>query len=1129
MKELLFEYPFAQDYRKWDCIALEVDVPEDSVLELRFTVYPLVVGRPEYIDHASAVVTVAGEGWQKVEIAFRQFAYPQAAGAFWRFIKKVEVDIQGMPENTCTTSTIRNARLKQKGILDVRCERYSKSGQHHETVFYEYTIQNQSEKVQAISMYVEKLGWESMTTQLMPDKLILAPQESKSCRLKVNLQDRVAAGGYEQHKVVIVPNGDINPRKELEFITVCKLPHPYLLHDEKGWGEVAQKVKDYPWAKEALDRYVEIAEKWKVPEVNGGNQAFELMEWQNIEAAGIAWKLTGRREFGEKIAALMRCLADPVNGYPATSSSIFHSVPVPSQINNESTLIQKICTGGLIHEGEFLMVVCAAYDLIYEEGFLCDEDKARIEKAFRIFIEKIDWAITDGDCNNIPSGGMAAALFCSLVLQDMHWVNRFIYGANGVLNFLSVTILDDGWYFEGATNYVLLGAHIYTRIAQALLPWGINFKDAYISARYGKNIMLTPWSFMREKPFLGMSFEKQGTNLKNCHRIVDFWDGLLPFVDYRGILFAINDSKEKEVSALYEMAYYMYRKPEYATVVRNSGKRNLLYGVPELPDTVDKPYIVSAYADNVGVAMLRSQKSGRDQREQMQVVLRYGIHGGYHGHFDKTDLVSVMRYGKSIYNTEASWYGYGTYLFKMWVQNSIAHNMITVDQRMQEPAVSNKRMFYSGKHMQACVVETIARWFDPPYGGQTPYPEQFPEEKAWNEARYIPIPEIPRGQGETGEYSEPVKQRRMVVVTDDYIVMTDWVKSDNPHEFDNWLHLSGYKGITARSLEHRKHTEKLNDDPYGGGQFITDCDWYDVKVPAVVNFGYEYDHEQDSKKVFTEFNEDGYMNVDVHSLWPLNSHVIIGNHPEPDDINKRLTYEVAGDGKVLASGKFGAWILGKDTIHINVQGISRLEIKTWVERSSQTRKTLFLGNPFILTEKGDKFYLSDLPIEKNNVFSHADPSTDYYGGPIKLEGMICEKAVGIEPENADMPASIILDISRIQGAMEFVGMIGGDYPLGPEDRQRKSLSIRTCGNEAKYITILELHENNSLIEQAHAFDENHIKVRLKDGRTQEIEWSDFYQEEGTVRVCMKERLHGVVTCKEDSGGNKDMHDSKPVN
>ena len=72
-----------------------------------------------------------------------------------------------------------------------------------------------------------------------------------------------------------------------------------------------------------------------------------------------------------------------------------------------------------------------------------------------------------------------------------------------------------------------------------------------------------------------------------------------------------------------------------------SPKRNdLIYGVPELPE-VESGDVRGAYADNAGALMLRSTQ--KEPREKIQAVLKYGTHGGYHGHFDRTAMLSLMR------------------------------------------------------------------------------------------------------------------------------------------------------------------------------------------------------------------------------------------------------------------------------------------------------------------------------------------------------------------------------------------------------------------------------------------------------------------------------------------------------
>jgi hypothetical protein len=45
--------------------------------------------------------------------------------------------------------------------------------------------------------------------------------------------------------------------------------------------------------------------------------------------------------------------------------------------------------------------------------------------------------------------------------------------------------------------------------------------------------------------------------------------------------------------------------------------------------------------------------------------------------------------------------------------------------------------------------------------------------------------------GEVTDFTEPVRQRRLILVTDDYVLMADNLKAGKPHTFDNLLHLRG--------------------------------------------------------------------------------------------------------------------------------------------------------------------------------------------------------------------------------------------------------------------------------------------------------------------------------------------------
>ena len=266
----------------------------------------------------------------------------------------------------------------------------------------------------------------------------------------------------------------------------------------------------------------------------------------------------------------------------------------------------------------------------------------------------------------------------------------------------------------------------------------------------GGNGVESPQPWMKGKPF-GMDPTVSGPTRRPYRTITDLWNSLLPFIDYRGVMFGVNDSTESKVAGNrtevsgqpFEIAYYVYRDPRYAAIIKlGGGQRDLLYGVPDLPQDTPQEFRGNAYADNVGLAMLRSQTKGRPMREQIQAALHYGTHGWAHGHYDRTDLLCLMRYGRSFWNPESVFYVYEPFMYKFFTQTSVNHNMVVVDQKMQQATPGQRLLFYTGSLMQAAAVQTTARWSNPPYGGMVYdyVPVKTFEQKTWREGRYVPIP-----------------------------------------------------------------------------------------------------------------------------------------------------------------------------------------------------------------------------------------------------------------------------------------------------------------------------------------------------------------------------------------------------
>ena len=151
------------------------------------------------------------------------------------------------------------------------------------------------------------------------------------------------------------------------------------------------------------------------------------------------------------------------------------------------------------------------------------------------------------------------ALYAALVVGDLERAERFY---DRVRDQFGRGIMDDGWWYECSIGDDGWMAQLGTEMALALEPWGYNLKTMRIPVAFTKTCGLQPWQM--QPGLYGMSFEKWGAVRRNYVQISDLWDGFLPFVDYRGVMFGANDSDETLIAGnLYELAYYAFGDPKY--------------------------------------------------------------------------------------------------------------------------------------------------------------------------------------------------------------------------------------------------------------------------------------------------------------------------------------------------------------------------------------------------------------------------------------------------------------------------------------------------------------------------------------------------------------------------------------
>jgi hypothetical protein len=1101
------------DLKPFYGIRCEMKLADVRQVELTITV---VTATPNGPDRQTAVVIrVGGSGWHTVTLPWSAMQFDQAGAGFLKFGKGFSVAGRFVDGNEPGQILIRNVRLVKGPVIALECDIRGKAAGEGKETQYAVQVSNCTDQPQSVALSFVKYGWEVMDAVVEPAALQLAPGASGECVVRVKVSNRVPPGGHEQQVLAAIANGDASSAQKITFVTVSELPHPYILHTSSGWQEVRDKVKNYSWAKDGQDAYVQTAQRWRVPEVakppgndlndTMGPFLFATQNENSLLACAYSWQLTGDKASAEKVAEFLRRLSNPQDGYAKTLRG---------------------CNQSLVQEGHFFQHIAMSYDMILDADVLSDDDKRQIESTFRIFMETINREAEHGSINNWNLSEDCGAFYCALAMQDLAAADRFFSGPSGIKDQLAKGTMDDGWWYECSISYNMWCASEFTQVGLAYQPFGINFKDMWVPASYSPSALLTAQlnggngvesadPKMKGKPF-GMDPSIYGPTRRPYRAITDLWNGLLPFIDYRGVIFGVNDSTEARVAGNrtevsgqpFEIAYYAYRDPKYASMIKiGGGKRDLLYGVPELPEKTPEQFRENAYADNVGLAMLRSQTVDRPIREQIEAVLHYGTHGWAHGHYDRTDLLCLMRYGRSFWNPESVFFVYEPFMYKFYTQTSMNHNMVVVDQKMQEATPGKRLLFHSGSAMQATAVETTARWSNPPYGGMVYdyVPVKTFVEKTWREGRYVPIPPNPPAYGTLTDFTEPILQRRLMVVTDDYVVLADYMKASQSHTFDNLLSIKGFLGLNGPQKKFLRHDAQWNTDPIGSGQFVTDCNWYSLAAPVVARFAEQFGPGADNEGSRSIGNEDGVLKLDVHTLWPPSQEIMVATAPEQHDTEKRLYYTVRGDRKVLTQGQFGAWILGHGDIDVPIDGIKQLELETRTELSK--KPTLFWAGARVETADGREIPLSKLPLTFDNVVPANGIDQDYFGGSVKIAGNSYTDDVPAEPRNAAKAAVVHVDLSGV-GAVRLKVVIGSDYPPGDESQRRKTYAVRVQGTEAMFLTLIEPYENSPMVKSVTANGPDQLHVELADGRAQEIQIANFTGDSANLSATLTETRDG---------------------
>ncbi len=318
-----------------------------------------------------------------------------------------------------------------------------------------------------------------------------------------------------------------------------------------------------------------------------------------------------------------------------------------------------------LDEANLVVRLARCYDLV-----AADLDDAHRTMAERDLFGK---AIAHLDENrfrrvhNIECWHIAALAAAATVTGNDAIRDQAIHGEFGFHHQIEAGTCRDGMWWEGSSSY-----HYYTVAALLTTAAFLRARDAAWQAPPRLAAMLTaPLTLVLPDGRLPAS--------NDCWVSSSLWGEVCHGVP--------------PAAALYEMAAGWWPQPAFrdllAAIYRHGARDSeeaLLHGPDRVAaDGAGAARSLSRPRSNVlphsGFAVVRS---GDPLDRQSLVLLKYGPHGGSHGHPDKLAITLYARGAPAA--TDLGSQGYGIHLHRQWYRQTVSHNTVLFSGRSQPPA-----------------------------------------------------------------------------------------------------------------------------------------------------------------------------------------------------------------------------------------------------------------------------------------------------------------------------------------------------------------------------------------------------------------------------------------------------------
>jgi hypothetical protein len=357
---------------------------------------------------------------------------------------------------------------------------------------------------------------------------------------------------------------------------------------------------------------------------------------------GLVYQVTGQNAYARRAKEMLLAYAEQYLKYPLHDNQ------------GEKGRGGRVASQSLTEAG-WLIEMTQAADLVWNS--LTEQERQRL--ANNLLRPALDQVILPRrmGIHNIQCRHNSAIGLVGFLLADAALIRQAIEDpSNGFQEQLTNGVLDDGMWLEGSSGY-----HFYTigglwQLAEAARNCGLDLYGPKLRSMFVGPLKLAMPNYVLP------NFNDSGTvPLGNQ-------------ADY------------------YELAWARYSDPQLAAVLRQSDRRGrlaLLFGVSALPPLNQTDALTSRNSPASGYAILQSEPG----QQATWLCLKYGPHGGGHGHPDKNTFILYAR--GEVLAPDAGTHAYGSSLHRDWDKTTFAHNTLVVDEQSQSPATGKYLAFGS--------------------------------------------------------------------------------------------------------------------------------------------------------------------------------------------------------------------------------------------------------------------------------------------------------------------------------------------------------------------------------------------------------------------------------------------------